>query len=82
MAHHKGLRTNALGFTPEDMTGFAAGAIIFGALMVMLLGSFHIIEGSAALLDDNFYFVRSDYAGPCIPSRVPLNRRGPIQRLD
>ena len=62
MAHYESSRPNALGFTPSDVLTLASGMILFGAMMMMLLGCFHFIVGLAAVLDDNFYSPRVGYA--------------------
>src|SRR3954463_359154 len=36
-----------------------AGWVVFGGVMLIMLGSFQIIEGLVALFDDGFYAVRS-----------------------
>ena len=35
-----------------------AGWVVFGGVMLMMLGAFQIIEGLVALFDDGFYLVR------------------------
>ena len=42
----------------SDYSGWA-GWILFGALMMMLIGVSHIIEGLLALFNDEYYLVRS-----------------------
>ena len=37
-----------------------AGWVVFGGVMLIMLGSFQIIEGLVALFDDGFYLVRSN----------------------
>ncbi|MGY1742975.1 MULTISPECIES: DUF7144 family membrane protein [unclassified Blastococcus] len=37
-----------------------AGWVVFGGVMMVLLGAFQIIEGLVALFDDGFYAVTSD----------------------
>ena len=37
-----------------------AGWVIFGGVMLIMLGAFQIIEGLVALFDDGFYLVRSN----------------------
>jgi hypothetical protein len=43
---------------PPQPTGWT-GWVIFGAMMMILLGSFQIIAGVVALLDDGYYLVGS-----------------------
>jgi hypothetical protein len=40
---------------------WAVGFVLFAAMMMILLGIFQAIGGLAAVLDDNFYAVRSGY---------------------
>jgi hypothetical protein len=42
-----------------EPTGWA-GWVVFGGVMLIMLGSFQIIEGLVALFDDGFYLVRSN----------------------
>jgi hypothetical protein len=37
-----------------------AGWVVFGGVMLILLGTFQVVEGLVALFDDGFYAVRSD----------------------
>jgi hypothetical protein len=37
-----------------------AGWVVFGGVMLIMLGSFQVIEGLVALFDDGFYLVRSN----------------------
>jgi len=46
----------------EDISGWAVGFIFLGTVMMMLLGSFHIIAGISALIDDDFFVVRDGFA--------------------
>jgi hypothetical protein len=46
----------------DNLNGWAVGFIFLGAVMMMLLGSFHIIAGISGLLDDDFYTVRPNFA--------------------
>src|SRR3954468_12618902 len=43
-----------------DPTSAWAGWVVFGGVMLILMGSFQIIEGLVALFDDGFYLVRSN----------------------
>ncbi|MGY1745461.1 DUF7144 family membrane protein [Blastococcus sp. SYSU D00695] len=43
---------------PEPMSAWA-GWVVFGGVMLVLLGAFQIIEGLVALFDDGFYAVSS-----------------------
>jgi len=44
--------------TMEDISGWAIGITFFACIMMMLLGSFHMISGLAAIVDDKFYSTR------------------------
>jgi hypothetical protein len=44
----------------EDAPTAWAGWVVFGGVMLIMLGSFQIIEGLVALFDDGFYLVRSN----------------------
>jgi len=43
----------------DERTGWA-GWVVFGAAMLLLMGSVHIIQGLVALFDDGFYAVGSN----------------------
>src|SRR4051812_4189036 len=43
----------------ETSSGWA-GWVVFGGVMLIMLGSFQIIQGLVALFDDGFYLVRSN----------------------
>ncbi len=44
---------------PPEPTGWA-GMVIFGAMMMILLGAFHAIAGLVALFDSGYYVVASN----------------------
>jgi hypothetical protein len=46
----------------HEVSGWAVGITFFAALMLLLLGTFHLLVGFAAILDDSFYSVRPSYA--------------------
>ncbi|MCU7727689.1 hypothetical protein ODJ79_28555 [Actinoplanes sp. KI2] len=46
------------GFAPP-MSGWV-GVVVFGGIILMVLGLFHLIEGIVALVDNHFYRVRAD----------------------
>ena len=46
----------AYGESPSGWTGW----VVFGGVMLIMLGSFQVIEGLVALFDDGFYLVRSN----------------------
>jgi hypothetical protein len=45
----------------REPSGWANGAIIFAAALLLLIGSFQIVAGLVAILDDNFYVVTRNY---------------------
>jgi hypothetical protein len=45
-----------------EVSGWVIGFTLFGAMMMILLGTFHFIAGFSAVLDDTFYAVRENYA--------------------
>jgi hypothetical protein len=45
----------------EEVSGWAVGFIFFASMLMVLIGSFHFIEGLVAILDDTFYVVRPGY---------------------
>lgn len=44
----------------DDRPSGWAGWVVFSGVMLLMLGSFQIVQGLVALLDDGFYLVRSD----------------------
>ena len=44
------------------MSGWATGGVVFAACVLTLTGSFQIITGLSAILDDQFYVVTNNYA--------------------
>jgi hypothetical protein len=45
----------------DDISGWAGGAIIFGATMLTIIGVFQAITGFVAIVDDEFYVVTQNY---------------------
>lgn len=45
----------------REPSGWAIGWITFAAFMMIIIGSFHVIAGLVALVDDNFYVVGREY---------------------
>jgi hypothetical protein len=45
----------------REPSGWANGAIIFAAALLLLIGSFQIVAGLVAIFDDNFYVVTRNY---------------------
>ena len=42
-------------------SGWAVGWIMFAAIMMLLIGFFHVIAGLVAIVDDNFYVATKEY---------------------
>jgi hypothetical protein len=47
--------------TEPEPSGWAVGGITFAGVMLVLVGTFHIIDGLVAIIDDNFYVVSKNY---------------------
>ena len=45
----------------REPSGWATGAIIFAAALLLLIGSFQIVAGLVAIFDDDFYVVTRNY---------------------
>jgi|SRR4051794_4202588 hypothetical protein len=52
-------RRSAATHVPYDEGTAWAGWVVFGGVMLMMMGAFQIIEGLVALFDDGFYAVSS-----------------------
>jgi hypothetical protein len=46
---------------PEEISGWAAGGIVFAATVLLMVGIFQAITGLVAIIDDNFYVVTQNY---------------------
>ena len=46
---------------PDDISGWAAGGIVFAATVLLMVGTFQAIAGLVAIIDDNFYVVTRNY---------------------
>ena len=42
-------------------SGWAVGWIMFAAIMMLLIGFFHVMAGLVAIVDDNFYVATKEY---------------------
>jgi hypothetical protein len=47
--------------TEPEVSGWAFGAIAFAATMAVLIGTFQIMEGLVAIINDEFYVVARNY---------------------
>jgi hypothetical protein len=45
----------------EEISGWAVGGIAFAATMMLVIGTFQMIGGLVAIIDDNFYVVTKNY---------------------
>jgi hypothetical protein len=45
----------------DDISGWAAGGIIFAATILIMVGVFQAIAGMVAIIDDEFYVVTRNY---------------------
>ncbi len=45
----------------KQTSGWTVGFVVFAAVMMMLIGSFQVIAGIAALFEDQFFVVGSNY---------------------
>jgi hypothetical protein len=46
---------------PEEISGWAAGGIVFAATVLLMVGIFQAISGLVAIIDDEFYVVTQNY---------------------
>ena len=46
---------------PDEISGWAAGGIVFAATVLLMVGIFQAITGLVAIIDDNFYVVTRNY---------------------
>jgi hypothetical protein len=46
---------------PDDISGWAAGGIVFAATILLMVGIFQAIAGLVAIIDDQFYVVTRNY---------------------
>jgi hypothetical protein len=49
------------GTGPEEVSGWAAGGVVFAATVLILIGIFQAIAGLVAIIDDDFYVVTRNY---------------------
>ena len=45
----------------QEVSGWAWGAITFAATMAILIGTFQVMEGLVAIINDNFFVVARNY---------------------
>ena len=46
---------------PDDISGWAAGGIVFAATVLLMVGIFQAIAGLVAIIDDDFYVIARNY---------------------
>jgi hypothetical protein len=47
---------------PQEVSGWAVGGLTFAATVLLIIGTFQIITGFAAIIDDEFFVVGQHYA--------------------
>ena len=47
--------------TQQEVSGWASGAATFASVMLMLIGTFQVINGLTALFNDEFFIVGDQY---------------------
>jgi hypothetical protein len=47
--------------SPDDISGWTAGGIVFAATILLMVGIFQAIAGLVAIIDDQFYVVTRNY---------------------
>jgi hypothetical protein len=50
-----------MGMSQREPSGWAIGWTFFAAFMMIMMGCFHIIQGFAAIMKDNFFVVGHEY---------------------
>ena len=45
----------------QEVSGWAVGGMTFAAVMLVLIGSFQVIDGLAAIFGDSFFVVTTNY---------------------
>jgi hypothetical protein len=53
--------TDSASRSAQPVSGWAVGGIAFAGVMLILIGIFHAIAGLAAIIDDNFFVVGTNY---------------------
>jgi hypothetical protein len=54
--------TNGGTMATRDVSGWTAGFAVFGGILLMMSGVFHGLTGLAAIIEDEFFVVGSNYA--------------------
>jgi hypothetical protein len=49
-------------YSPEPESGWAAGFLLFAAVVMVIVGLFHFFAGLAAVISNDFLVVEGDYA--------------------
>jgi hypothetical protein len=62
MMAYQGSYDRGMVYKPEEISGWAVGFTFLGSMLMVMLGAFHLIEGIAALIDDDFYVLRENFA--------------------
>src|SRR5215207_6456152 len=45
----------------RPLSGWATGGVVFAATMLLIIGTFQVIAGLVAIIDDEFYVVGREY---------------------
>ena len=61
MAYQDSYRRQSAGSMESGVSIVAACFVLFASMLMVLMGSFHIMAGLAAVIDDNFYVVRPGF---------------------
>ena len=61
MAYEDSYSSRAAHPVDSGVNVFAASFVLFASMMMILMGSFHIMAGLAAVIDDTFYVVRPGF---------------------
>jgi hypothetical protein len=46
---------------PPPMSGWAVGGVVFAATMLLIIGTFQVIAGLVAIIDDEFFVIGREY---------------------
>ena len=46
---------------PDEVSGWAAGGVVFAATVMIIIGFFQVIAGLVAIIDDEFFVITQNY---------------------
>ena len=61
------------GRVEEDVSGWAVGGIAFAGTVMVMIGTFQVLEGLVALFNDEFFVVTRNYTFDLDVDRVGLD---------